>query len=123
AFRSATISWTSNPTNPGSYSITGRDVALNSQSDSLTFTPDTTAPTTTTSCDGGACVAWANGDVSLAIAALDTGGSGVAQIRYTTDGSDPTSSGTATTHGAPRASTSAARVEWAATDNVGNTQG
>ncbi len=44
-YTSSTFSWTANPTGPGSYTVTGKDVAGNSTSTSMTFVSDTTAPT------------------------------------------------------------------------------
>src|SRR4029077_556609 len=62
--------------------------------------------------------------VSVAIAGSDSG-SGVASITYTTDGSDPATSGTATTVSGASASLNITTlgqttVKWIATDNVGN---
>src|SRR5207248_11402202 len=71
----------------------GNAEAVNSQLIQL----DTTAPTSTISCDGSACAGPYSGAVSVSLAATDNAdGSGVAQIRYTTDGSDPTSTNGAT---------------------------
>jgi peptidoglycan/xylan/chitin deacetylase (PgdA/CDA1 family) len=52
---------------------------------------DVTPPTTTIACDGAACRSgWYAAPVSVTLTATDTGGSGVAETRFTTDGSDPT---------------------------------
>src|SRR5438132_8054935 len=53
--------------------------------------PDTTSPTPTISCNNSACSNGPyNGPVTVGLAATDnTGGSGVASIRYTTDGTTP----------------------------------
>jgi peptidoglycan/xylan/chitin deacetylase (PgdA/CDA1 family) len=52
---------------------------------------DLTAPTTTIACDGTACgSAWYPAAVSVTLTATDTGGSGLAETRFTIDGSDPT---------------------------------
>ncbi len=49
---------------------------------------DTTAPTTTASCDGGACSGgWYTSNVTFALSASDTGVAGVDKTYYTTDGS------------------------------------
>jgi peptidoglycan/xylan/chitin deacetylase (PgdA/CDA1 family) len=53
--------------------------------------PDTTPPTTTAACTGTACsTGWYGQSVSVTLKATDSGGSGVAVTRYTTDGSNPT---------------------------------
>nr|MDQ3822747.1 Ig-like domain repeat protein [Actinomycetota bacterium] len=57
---------------------------------SFTVTPDASAPTTSVRCGGVACSAgWYAGTVSVTLSASDAG-AGVQEIRYTTDGSDPT---------------------------------
>lgn len=57
-----------------------------------TTSPDTTPPISSIACNGAACSSgWYAGPVSVSLSATDAG-SGVAAIRYTTDGSDPTSS-------------------------------
>jgi hypothetical protein len=54
---------------------------------------DPIAPTETISCDGSPCTSsTAHGPVRVRLAATDSGGSGVAAIRYTTDGSAPNAS-------------------------------
>lgn len=50
--------------------------------------PDHTPPVTTATCDGGPCGNWARAAVRVVLAATDAG-SGVREIRYTVDGSDP----------------------------------
>jgi peptidoglycan/xylan/chitin deacetylase (PgdA/CDA1 family) len=85
---------------------------------STTVTVDGTAPTSTITCNGGACT-WSSGNVSVALAATDTG-TGVKQIRYTTNGSDPRTSGIV--YSAPFTITSTATVRFSATDNAGNVE-
>lgn len=59
---------------------------------------DTTAPTTTISCNSAACTTSSYSDtVSVALTATDTGTSGLANTYFTTDGSAPTTSSTAYT--------------------------
>ncbi|AGL17250.1 LamG-like jellyroll fold domain-containing protein [Actinoplanes sp. N902-109] len=58
--------------------------------------------------------------VQVTLTATDTGGSGVAAIRYTTDGSDPTTSATAVTYSTPFSLTSTTTVRYYATDAAGN---
>src|SRR5439155_11706890 len=73
-------------------------------------------------CDGAPCSsAWYARPVSIALAATD-GGSGVDRIVYTTDGSDPLTSGSAQTYSAPFTVDSATTVEFSATDRVGNVE-
>src|SRR5207245_980887 len=56
---------------------------------------DTTAPTTTISCNSAACSTTAYvGSVTVSMSATDTGGSGLDHTYYTTDGSTPTTSST-----------------------------
>ena len=80
---------------------------------------DTADPTVTTTCNGVACIAPAfnNGTVSLALNGADTGGSGLNDVRYTTDGSAPTASSTLYTGPIVLAATTT--VRWRVTDNVG----
>ena len=47
---------------------------------------DATPPVTQISCDGGACQPSYDHSVSATLSATDTGGSGLKEIRYTTDG-------------------------------------
>jgi peptidoglycan/xylan/chitin deacetylase (PgdA/CDA1 family) len=49
---------------------------------------DTTPPSSTISCNSGDCSQWNNGPVSVTLSAVDDG-TGVAQIFYTTDGTEP----------------------------------
>jgi hypothetical protein len=91
---------------------------------SFTAQADGAAPTTSVTCNGSSCPGgWTNSaPVDIAIDAVD-GGSGVENVTYTTDGSDPTSSGTATTVAGTSATfqlSSASTIRWFATDNVGN---
>jgi len=50
---------------------------------------DTIPPTASISCNAGSCTGWFNSAVSATLSATDSGGSGVSEIVYTTDGSDP----------------------------------
>ena len=86
---------------------------------SQTITIDTT-PSTTISCNGIACspAVYRTSPVSVTLNA--TGGSGGATLttRYTTDGSDPTSSSTATTYSGAFNLTSSANVRYYTTDGT-----
>ncbi|HEY5660686.1 MAG TPA: chitobiase/beta-hexosaminidase C-terminal domain-containing protein, partial [Gaiellaceae bacterium] len=86
---------------------------------------DTTAPTVSAQLAPSPNAAgWNNtSPVSVALAADDNGASGVGQIKYTTDGSDPTTSGTAHVYsGSPFfvASEGTTTVKYCASDVAGN---
>jgi peptidoglycan/xylan/chitin deacetylase (PgdA/CDA1 family) len=82
--------------------------------------PDTEAPTSSIACNLSACSSgWYNGPVSVSLAAAD-GGSGVAAIRYTLDGSDPTASSPA--YANPFIVSTTATVKFRAWDNAGNVE-
>jgi hypothetical protein len=89
---------------------------------SIDTTPaDTTAPTSTIACNGGACSSgWYAGAVSVTLSAVDSGGSGVAAIRYTTNGSDPTASSPIFV--GPFSVSATATVKYRAWDNAGNVE-
>ena len=59
--------------------------------------------------------------VTVTLTANDGSGVGGGQIRYTTDGSDPTISGTAQTYAAPLSLNATTTVRFAASDALGNT--
>jgi peptidoglycan/xylan/chitin deacetylase (PgdA/CDA1 family)/N-acetyl-beta-hexosaminidase len=81
---------------------------------------DTTPPTSSIACNGGACSSgWYGGPVSVSLSASDTDSS-VASIRYTTDGSDPTAASPAYT--APFTVPATATVKYRAFDNAGNVE-
>jgi peptidoglycan/xylan/chitin deacetylase (PgdA/CDA1 family) len=81
---------------------------------------DAAAPTTTISCNNGACGAWFTAAVTARLAATDTGGSGVATIRYTVDGTNPNTSTTAIVYTGPFTVASTQTVRFASTDVAGN---
>jgi peptidoglycan/xylan/chitin deacetylase (PgdA/CDA1 family) len=82
---------------------------------------DTTAPTSSIACGGNACVSgWYTAAVSVSLSATDAGGSGVAAIRYTLDGSDPTTS--SPTYTAPFSVLATTTVRYRAWDNAGNAE-
>jgi peptidoglycan/xylan/chitin deacetylase (PgdA/CDA1 family) len=127
------VSWDSTTVADGSHTVTarGRDAAgtlVDSDAASITVanaqTPtDTTPPTSTIECDDAPCSAEAyNAAVSVSLtAADDPGGSGLAAIRYTTNGSDPTpSNGTLYTGTFSISSTTT--VKFRAYDKAGNVE-
>ena len=95
----------------------GQFEATNSQLISF----DSTAPTSSITCNGAACSSGLYaGSVSVALSASDGGGSGVAQLRYTTDGSDPTTSSASYT--GPFSVSQTTTVKYRAWDNAGNVE-
>jgi len=86
----------------------------------FTVVADTTAPTSSILCDGGSCAPWfTTSPVSVTLSAGD-GGSGLLEIRYTTDGSDPTP--LSPLYGAPISIAATTTVKYRAYDNVGNVE-
>jgi N-acetyl-beta-hexosaminidase len=103
------------------WDIAGNVEATNSQAIQVVQTvPDTEAPTSSIACNLSLCSSgWYGGPVSVSLSAAD-GGSGVAAIRYTLDGSDPTTaSPTYTTSFTVSATTT---VKYRAWDNAGNVE-
>jgi hypothetical protein len=100
----------------------GNVEATKSQLIQIDTTPaDATAPTSAIACNGSACSSgWYAGAVSVSLSAVDSGGSGVAAIRYTTDGSDPTLS--SPIFGGPFTVPATATVKYRAWDNAGNVE-
>jgi peptidoglycan/xylan/chitin deacetylase (PgdA/CDA1 family) len=82
---------------------------------------DTEAPSSAIACDGSACSSEPYGaPVSVSLSATDAGGSGAAVIRYTTNGSTPTTSSPAYT--APFTLSTTTTVTFRAWDNAGNVE-
>jgi hypothetical protein len=81
---------------------------------------DKTVPTSSILCGGAACQASYDHAVNATLSATDTGGSGLKNIRYTTDGSDPTGSSPVYTAAIPVGSTTT--IKWRAEDNAGNVE-
>lgn len=82
---------------------------------------DSQAPASAIGCNATACASgWYTSPVSVALSASDAA-SGVAQIRYTLDGSDPTDA-TGAVYGAPFTLRASATVRFRAWDNAGNVE-
>ncbi|HEY6637734.1 MAG TPA: polysaccharide deacetylase family protein, partial [Solirubrobacterales bacterium] len=82
---------------------------------------DTTPPSSSALCDGAACAGPYNHTVAVSLPATDNpGGSGVKEVRYTTNGSDPTASSTLYT--GPFNVSSTSTVKFRAEDNLGNVE-
>ena len=82
--------------------------------------PDTFPPFTTIACNGSACSGWYGAAVSVTLSATDTGTSGVAVTRYTTNGSDPTES--SPTYSGPFSVPTTTTVKYRSWDNDGNVE-
>lgn len=86
-------------------------------------TTDTTAPTTTMTCTPGPCptATWSKVAQTVALSTSDTGGSGVTVTRFTTDGTEPT-----TTNGAiyssPLTITDRTTLKFRSWDGAGNAE-
>jgi hypothetical protein len=99
----------------------GNVEATNSQVVQVVQTvPDTDAPTSSITCNSSVCSSgWYGSPVSVSLSAAD-GGSGVAAIRYTLDGSDPTTA--SPTYTAPFTVSTTTTVKYRAWDNAGNVE-
>ena len=84
----------------------------------VTPPPDTVAPVTTATC-GASCTAWRGGPVQMTLTATDAG-SGVREIRYTTNGTTPTTSSPLYTQ--PLTLATSTEVRFRAWDHAGNAE-
>lgn len=83
--------------------------------------PDAVPPTSTIACNGAPCSSNAYpGTVSVTIGATDTGGSGVKQTSYTTDGTDPATSASAQVYSSAIPIAQTTTLRYASVDNAGN---
>jgi peptidoglycan/xylan/chitin deacetylase (PgdA/CDA1 family) len=80
---------------------------------------DTTPPTSSIACNSGTCSSWYSQPVGVSLSAADTG-TAVRAIRYTTDGSDPTTSSTLYT--GPFTVSTTTTVKYRAWDMAGNVE-
>jgi peptidoglycan/xylan/chitin deacetylase (PgdA/CDA1 family) len=88
---------------------------------SQTITIDKPAPTSSIQCNGAACSSgFYNGSVTATLSGSDTGGSGLKNIRYTTNGADPT--GSSTVYSGPISVPGSTTIKWRAEDNAGNVE-
>jgi peptidoglycan/xylan/chitin deacetylase (PgdA/CDA1 family) len=102
-------------------SLTGTHVKTIAQVMTPAPPQDTTAPVTQIRCDGATCQSgFYDHSVSATLSATDTGGSGLKEIRYTTNGSNPTTSSTLYTGPIPVNSTTT--IKYRAWDNAGNAE-
>ncbi len=86
---------------------------------SQTIAIDRVAPTATMKCKKAACPnTWSRGNVKVTLSATDTGGSGVASIHYTTNGSRPTEA--SPLYSGPFTLKATKTVKFAAFDRAGN---
>lgn len=84
--------------------------------------PDTTAPTSAATCNGGSCVAtWFPSPTAVVLTGDDGGGTGVQEIRYATDGTDP-APGAGTLYTGPFEVTQTTDLAWLAIDREGNAE-
>jgi peptidoglycan/xylan/chitin deacetylase (PgdA/CDA1 family) len=99
----------------------GNEGTVQTQAISIQEPPDTTIPTTTISCNGAPCQsAPYYQPVTVALTASDTGGWGVANTYYTTNGTTPTTSSPVYT--GPFTINGPATVEFFTTALSGNTE-
>ena len=108
-----------NPAEPNNVTVQN-NAGLTSGPASFAVTPDGSAPTSSIACDGSSCAgSWYTSSVSVTLSADDGSGSGVQEIRYTTDGSDP-SPINGTVYAAPFSIGAATTVKFRSYDSVGN---
>jgi peptidoglycan/xylan/chitin deacetylase (PgdA/CDA1 family) len=103
-----------------SWDKAGNAEAVKTQTVNVKGSTDTTPPTTSIACNGAACPATSlDPPVSITLSAIDAG-SGVASTRYTTDGTDPTTTSTAYT--GPFSITATTTIKYRSWDVAGNAE-
>ncbi|MFL5756011.1 MAG: beta strand repeat-containing protein, partial [Chloroflexota bacterium] len=127
--------WTSGATFSSTSTLTAADAAGNTATTDLTITKDSSAPSTSVTCNSLSCSAgyYASSPVSVALTGDDGSGAGVKRIVYTADGSTPAidgsdsvTNGTVITGASGSLNVSAegtTTVKWIAEDNVANVSG
>jgi peptidoglycan/xylan/chitin deacetylase (PgdA/CDA1 family) len=78
---------------------------------------DQTPATSSIACNGAPCSSWYTAPVTVSLSSVDSG-TGVAVIRYTTDGTDPTAS--SPIYSGPFSVNTTSTVKYRAWDNAGN---
>jgi large repetitive protein len=118
----ATYSHSGSPTDPvDPNDVTAQNNAgLDWGASAYTVTPDPSDPVSAIQCDGGACASWYENPVSVTLSGNDTG-SGLAEIRYTTDDSDPTAT-TGTVYSGAFVVSTTTEVRYRGFDRVGNAE-
>jgi hypothetical protein len=122
---SSSFSWAAGTTSSPTETVIAADVAGNTTSAAtLTLRNDTTAPTSSAAQSPAPNASgWNRTAVTVTLSSSDNvGGSGVQAIKYTTDGTNPTTSGTAQTYTGAFTESSTATIRYAAIDNVGNAE-
>jgi Chitobiase/beta-hexosaminidase C-terminal domain len=91
-----------------------------SPANSKTISFDNNAPASQIRCDGAACQSTYDHGVDVTLSATDSGGSGLKEIRYTTNGANPT--GSSPLYSGPISVDSTTTIKWRAEDNAGNVE-
>ncbi len=110
---------TGTPTASGTYAGTIRAANGVFANDTQPFSiaVDVDAPSTT---DDGVPAGFVDHDVTVTLTAADTGGSGLAQTHYTTDGTPPTTASPTYNPASKPVLTNGQRIRYFSTDNAGN---
>ena len=103
------------------FDVAGNAEAANTIALHVNSTPvDATPPTTTATCTGGACADWHTGPSTVTLAATDNQ-PGALSTRYTTNGTDPTST-TGTVYTAPFTVAATTALRFRSFDAAGNAE-
>ena len=87
---------------------------------SVALLVDTAPPSLAVTCNGSQCTSgWFSSNVGIVVTSTDSGSSGINQILYSLDGSDPTG-GSGSPYSAPFSLNTDAALRVASTDNAGN---